>query len=208
MSLMPWDEGYKAPEIDVAAYKSEFTKRAGLASGEAKREMIKTGNPSKLSKQIAKLTEDEMSNEQKLFCQDFAVEFLRDFHAANAFIRAGGPVKSAKVRGPQLKRTPYVEGLIRKVVDSLEEENLVTRKDIIMGLWREANDTESEGASGGARVRALMGLARIKQMDIKIVKNEGVIQHNVMAVPMAVDNDAWAAAAEESQKSLKHDVRK
>lgn len=206
MALNPWDEGYKAPEIDVAAYKKAYTSAAGAVGGEVKRELAKSGEGSAMSKRLLKMTEDEMSPEQKLFCQEFAVEYLRDFSAWQAFIRAGGSPKAARARGPQLMRTPYVAGLIRKVVESLEEENLVTRKDIIMGLWREAND-DSESANGGSRVRALMGLARIKQMDVKIVKNEGTIQHNVMAVPMAVDNDAWAAAAEQSQQALKSDVR-
>lgn len=219
--LKPWEAGYEAPVFDVAAIKSEVGRNAGsqsqksilehreaIANGEIQgtTEEIANMTISKLGKHLATRTEDNLSAQEKAFYQDFACEYLRDFDPEMALIRAGGKPKSAHVRGRQMLRTPYCQMLIKRVMDSLEEDNLITRKDIIMGLWREAND-RGEGSSGGARVRALMGLARIKQMDIKVVEKNTTITHNVMNVPMPLNNDAWAAAAEQSQAELKSDVR-
>lgn len=220
MSRKPWEEGYSQPEIDLAQRNRERASKAGIASGEAKRkreealanlpanatpEQIAAATQSKQARRLSKLSEENLSIEKRQLYQDFACEYLRDFNPTNAWIRAGGKPKSAMVRSRQVLRTPYVQKLINTVMDSLEEDNLVTRKQIIMGLWREANDRE-EGSSGGARVRALMGLARIKKMDVQVVENKGTIQHNVMAVPMT-DAGGWAKAAEESQAALKSDVR-
>lgn len=223
MALNPWDEGYVAPEFDVQQIYSDRAVAAVTASNAVRAERRREAeqeNPglsdgelhkivnsqSKVGQRLATRTEEALTPEQRELYQDFAVEYLFDFNAPLALIRAGGKPKSAAVRGPQMLRTPYVQQLIKLAMDSLEEENLVTRKQIIMGLWREAND-QNEGASGGARVRALMGLARIKQMDVKVVETKATVQHNVMHVPMAVDNDSWAQAAEQSQQALKSDVR-
>lgn len=218
--LNPWDEGYVAPVFDVKELKAAVGRRAGLAAQNAKREKtqaILNGDldvsdekameavASKLSKQIATRTEENLSDTEKLRYQDFAVEYMKDMDPTLAWIRAGGKIKSAHVRGRQVLRTPYVQQLIQRVVDACEQENLVTGKQIIMGLWREANHFGDDGGAG-SRVRALMGLARIKKMDVQVVEQK-TVQHNVMVVPMGSTADDWAKAAAESQGALKAEVR-
>lgn len=218
--LYPWDEGYEAPSIDAAAIKSANTAKAG-AIGQALRkerqEKILSGEidpndeegmkavTSKLGVALSKHTEENLSVGQKLKYQDFAVEYLRDMDPTLAWIRVGGKPKSAHVRGRQVLRTPYVQGLIQRVVDETEQENLVSGKQIIMALWREGNYFGEDGGAG-SRVRALMGLARIKKMDVQVVEKT-VKKTHVMQVPMAVDADAWGQAAAQSQAALKSDVR-
>lgn len=219
--LNPWDAGYVAPAFDVKAIKAAGGQKAGKAAQKAKKERqqaILDGNidvndaeamdavASKFSKDIATRTEANLSHTERIRYQDFAVEYLKDMNPTLAWIRAGGKIKSAHVRGRQVLRTPYCQQLIRAVVDSLEVDNIVTAKQIVMGLWREANNFDEEGVAG-SRVRALMGLARIKKMDVQVVEQK-TVTHHVMHVPMAADADAWAAAAAESQNQLKQDVRK
>lgn len=218
--LNPWDEGYVAPEFDVVALKAAVGRRAGLAAHEtklARTQAILDGSidvndeeamsavASKLSKQIATRTEENLSPTEKLRYQDFAVEYLKDMNPMLAWIRAGGKKKSAHVRGAQVLRTPYCQQLIQRVIDACEQENLVSGKQIIMGLWREANYFGDDGGAG-SRVRALMGLARIKKMDVQVVEQK-TVQHNVMVVPMGSNADDWAQAAQASQTALKNDVR-
>lgn len=209
--LNPWDVGYVAPILDRAAIVGANSQRAAEAGAEVKRrnKALKaegiTPPKTKTQEMLDTRTEENLSLEDQVFYQNFTIEYLRDFNATNAWLRADGPPKSARVRGSQLLKTPYVQKLIQKVTDELEIDNLVTGKQVVMALWREANHYGEDGGSG-ARVRALMGLARIKKMDVQVVEQK-VVQHNVMVVPMAVDNDAWAAAAAESQAQLKSDVR-
>lgn len=219
--LNPWDEGYVAPVFDAVAIKAAVGQKAGIAAQAAKKqrkEAILNGDidvndaeameavASKLSKNLATRTEENLTHTEKLRYQDFAVEYLKDMDPTAAWIRAGGKIKSAHVRGRQVLRTPYCQKLIAMVVDQLEIDNLVTGKQIVMGLWREANYYGEDGGAG-SRVRALMGLARIKKMDVQVVEQK-VVTHNVMHVPMVTSADAWAAAAAESQTALKQDVRK
>jgi len=218
--LNPWDEGYEAPVFDAKALRSAVGRTAGLAAQKAKREKTQAildgtldvsdekamaAVASKLSKRLETRTEENLSDTEKLRYQEFAVEYMKDMDPTLAWIRAGGKIKSAHVRGRQVLRTPYVQQLIQRVVDGLEQENLVTGKQIIMGLWREANYFGDDGGAG-SRVRALMGLARIKKMDVQVVEQK-TVQHNVMVVPLGSSADDWAKAAQESQGALKADVR-
>ena len=218
--LNPWDEGYVAPVFDVKELKAAVARKAGLTGQQRKREKnqaIIDGTldvsderamdavASNLSKTLATKTEENLSDTEKLRYQEFAVQYMKDMDPTMAWIRAGGKPKSAHVRGRQVLRTPYVQQLIQRVVDGLEQENLVTGKQIIMGLWREANYFGDDGGAG-SRVRALMGLARIKKMDVQVVEQK-TVQHNVMVVPMGSNADDWAKAAAESQGALKAEVR-
>lgn len=219
--LYPWDEGYKPPEIDVAALRSAQNSKAGQVGQQLKKERqekILSGEvdpddeegmkaiSSKLGIALSKHTEENLSVGQKLKYQDFAVEYLRDMDPTLAWLRVGGKPKSAHVRGRQVLRTPYVQSLIQRVIDETEQENLVSGKQIIMALWREANYMGEDGGAG-SRVRALMGLARIKKMDVQVIE-KSVKKTHVMHVPMAVDADTWGQAAAQSQAALKSDVRK
>lgn len=220
--LNPWEAGYQAPKpmipsapkpnIPAAPSAPPFLEktqnqgmnRLGMLAGPNSDvdKIINKGS----SQQAARKAEGRSPAEKQLVWSRFASEYLRDYNVELAYIRATGKkCKNAYRKGYTMLKQPFVQALIKEVVDRLNEEELVTRKDVVLGLWREANSHE-EDANGGSRVRALMGLARIKQMDTKTVEKKVEVQ-NVMRVPVPPDNDAWAAAAAESQRALKDDVR-
>lgn len=234
--LNPWEEGYQTPpsarellesgapiipqaprpNIPSAPLPPPFiTKtentgmnRLGMLAG-PNEDVAKIVNKG-ANQNAARKAEGRSPAEKQLLWSAFASEYLRDYNCELAYIRACGRVgkkvgKNPYAKGYAMRKQPFVQALITKVVDALNEEELVTRKDVVLGLWKEANNHD-EDANGGSRVRALMGLARIKQMDTKTVKKEVAVQ-NVMRVPVPPDNDAWAAAASESQRALKDDVR-
>ncbi len=217
----PWDDDYvpppeikkplpSAPSPPPFLFQTENVgvNRLGMLAGNNNdvRDIVESPSAQKEARREAGRTPAE----KQLLWTKFASEYLRDYNCELAFIRACAfigkkPGKNAYKKGYAILRQPFVQMLIKRVVDELNEEELVTRKDVVMGLWKEANST-SEDANGGSRVRALMGLARIKQMDTKTVEKKVNVQ-NVMRVPIPADNDAWAAAAADSQRALKEDVR-
>ena len=226
--LKPWDPGYMPPKVTPEIIEEKLAEDAeararGAEAARKKRQEVEQQllaiNPdpteqerrefhmahTEHGRKILAMTEANLSPEQKLEFQSFAVEYLRHFDAPRAYMAATGKSKPNYKRAREMLYSPYTQHLIKQVTEALEEEQLITRKDVLLGLWREANSMD-ESANGGSRVRALMGLARIKKMDVHTQKVEVKQTHNVMHVPM-VDNDAWAMAAEESQRQLKHDVR-
>lgn len=226
--LKPWDPGYMPPKVtqeDIDEKKAEDAEARGrgIRAAQAKRDeldqQLAAVNPNATKEErrefhmantehgrkILAMTEANLTPEQKLEHQEFALQYLRHFDAPKAYMAATGKTKNVYKRAKEMLYSPYTQDLIKQVTEALEEEQLVTRKDVLLGLWREANSMD-ESANGGSRVRALMGIARIKKMDIHTQKVEVKQTHNVMHVPM-VDNDAWAVAAEQSQQQLKQDVR-
>lgn len=219
--LNPWEQNYVPPPELKAPIPSapspppflhqtqnQGMNRLGMLAGN--NDDIKEIVDSKQAQKAAKQEAGRTPAEKQLLWSKFASEYLRDYNVELAYIRTcavlGKKVgKNAYRKGYDMLRQPFVQVLIKEVVDQLNEEELVTRKDVVLGLWKEANNT-GEDANGGSRVRALMGLARIKQMDTKTVEKKVEVQ-NVMRVPVPADNDAWAAAAADSQRALKEDVR-
>lgn len=226
--LKPWDPGYMPPKVTPEIIEEKLAEDTaarvkGAEAARAKRkeldQQLLAINPdptpeerrefhmahTEHGRKILAMTEANLTPEQKLEHQEFAIQYLRCFDAPKAYTLATGKTKNMYKRAREMLYSPYTQSLIKQVTDALEEEQLITRKDVLLGLWREANSMD-ESANGGSRVRALMGLARIKKMDVHTQKVEVKQTHNVMHVPM-VDNDAWAMAAEESQRQLKQDVR-
>lgn len=139
----------------------------------------------------------------------FIAEYVKDWRPTDAYIRAGGPATTASKQSWEYLHEPYVAQKIRQYIDASSEESLVNAKTVIMGLLREANYT-SVGASHGARVSALMGLARILGIEKTVVK--GDLNHNirggVMVVPVVPGSDEWEQLASAQQQKLKEEVRK
>ena len=69
--------------------------------------------------------------------------------------------------------TGYAQLLLSLYMDEINEESIVTRKDVLAGLLREANDM---GGSQSARVAAWKALGKILGMEIdrSIAMNVGV----------------------------------
>ena len=90
----------------------------------------------------------------------FVTEFLIDFDATKAAIRAGYALKRASEQGYQLLHKTTVQSAIRRKQRETEERLDITRDDIVKGLWTEAT-REGDGTSQAARVSAWMGVAKI-----------------------------------------------
>lgn len=70
--------------------------------------------------------------------QKFILEYLRDFNATRAAIRAGFKKKSARQCGCILKKDPQVQKAINKRKAEIAEETKIHFKDILFELQRYA----------------------------------------------------------------------
>lgn len=124
-----------------------------------------------------------------------------------SYIRAGGNPNSVPNLAYKAFRTKYFQDQLRNISQYLDEENLVTTNEIVLGLKKEANYHGEDGNSG-ARVKAWSTLAKIKGIEAP-KKTEQTITHKggVMVVPMAQSIDTWENNAQQLQTQLKSDVR-
>lgn len=209
--LKPWDVGYVAPvPINMSA------KAKGDLGGEARKNGVRKPKkaPSRppmsqeTKERFESLTEDNISFKQKVFCDKFINEYLHDFNAPMAWIRAGGPVASATTGGYKTLKMQYTQNQLRIVRELMDEEHMVTRADVVFGIKQEANYHGLDGSSS-ARVRAWGLLAKIKGMEAP-VKQELEVTHKggVMVVPMVNNILDWEQQAAISQDALKLNVRK
>lgn len=237
MSLKPWDPGYVAPAPktpeEVAAERAANSALGGLNRGE-NRKRARKGEPPQYgekttrsldptkgtrnkpdpntptSKRIAKKTEDRLKPAEINMVNEFVRHYLRSFDAPMAYVMAGGNPSSATVTAYEILRWPAVQERMAIALEELEEEQLLTRKDILVGLKKEAN-YHGHDSSHGSRVRAWMGLARIKKMDIQVTENHHTVRGGVMLIPVADHTntiDGWAQVVSEDQARLKEEVRK
>ncbi len=107
--------------------------------------------------------------------KSFVVEYSKDFVAAKAIARMfpDKPPSYCNARGQKMLNTGYAQLLLSLYMDEINEESIVTRKDVLAGLLREANDM---GGSQSARVAAWKALGKILGMEIdrSIAMNVGV----------------------------------
>lgn len=219
--LKPWQAGYVIPE--GRPYDKKALGRLGGLAAQARRAaglppMEKsdgTGTPGQKrtsearQERFDKMTEENIPLKKKIFLDRFVYEYLHDFNSSMAWIRAGGTSHHATTGGPESLRTAYVQTQLRMVTNMLDEEQMVTRGEVIMGIKKEAHYYGDDGSSS-ARVRAWGMLAKIKGMDApKIIdpKDEGP-KGGVMEVPMIESAQHWGELALVSQQTLKNDVRK
>lgn len=219
--LRPWEQGFVAKESKVLTPK-EAGKLGGLAFAARKAAGLpdlpksdgtgkpgrKRTNPAAQAKADA-ATEDNISLKKKLFLDRFIYEYLHDFNSSMAWIRAGGAVSHATTGGPESLRTAYVQQQLRIVSEQIDEEQIVTRNEVLLGIKREANYMGEDGSSS-ARVRAWGMLAKIKGMDNPQPKEpeDDKPRGGVMEIPMPYTDVQWEEQASASQLQLKNDVRK
>lgn len=219
--LKPWEQGYVIPEGRVIDKKAlgkvgGLTAQARRAAGLPHKEKSDhTGTPGQKRTSVereehfAKMTEENLPLKKKMFLDRFVYEYLHDFNSSMAFIRAGGTAAHATTGGPESLRTAYVQTQLRNVTEMVDEEKLVTRGEVIMGIKKEAHYFGDDGSSS-ARVRAWGMLAKIKGMDVPKAPElvNDLPPGGVMEVPMIASPAEWAEQAVESQLALKNDVRK
>lgn len=169
----------------------------------------KANENNKHGRKLARRTLEKLSPKMKERRDRFIVEYLKDFSGPDAYIRAGGPATSAVKMSSEYLREPYVAEQVWRVIDAMEEADLISRKRVIAGFIKEAN-FHGIGASHSARVAAFGHLAKILGMEQTNVNVQGDIKFRggVMVVPVPPTPDAWEQLAAGAQKMLKEEVKK
>lgn len=159
---------------------------------------------------LSRRTEENLRSDAKLFRDKFIAEYLIDFNAAAAYLRAGGTAKAKSAQhyntAYYLTQEPYVAKKIQEAVDAAEASGLVNRNRVIAGLVREAN-YHSLGASHGARVSSWGKLATILGMDTKRIEMNLSARVGILVVPMTDALESWEARSIAAQAALKLAVR-
>jgi len=144
----------------------------------------------------------------------FITEYLRDFNNGNAYLRAAGPEvcdllawKTIQNNGWKMRHEPYVAAKIAEALDALAEEHIITRKEILVGLKKEAND-DGPNTLQAARVSAWGTLAKVMGMDTKRAEMNLASQGGILIVPQTAGVDDWEKRSQAAQAALKEAVRK
>jgi len=145
------------------------------------------------------------------FREVFIREFVKDWHQTRAAIRAGVKPGNASAKASALLQEEYVLRRLNEYIETIDEEALLTRKKVIIGLMNEANDF-SMGSSHGARVNAWKTLGKYMGMEITKVESEVTHKGNVMVIPASptgetYDAESWEEASMMAQQRLKEQVR-
>lgn len=156
-------------------------------------------------KRLANRTKENMAPQMLERRHLFVEAILRGATRKSAALYAGVPTRSAAKEGSNLYNEPYVQELLTELREAMEEEQLLTRKELILEAKSIFMD---EGQQGGARVGAGSLLAKVMGYESP-TKIQAEVDHKggVMMVPMAAGVDDWESAAEGAQKQLKEDVR-
>jgi len=235
--IPPWEAGYKAPEETprtradhiksvahlggLATQRNKRLRAQGfVVKSAAERKYEKSlqpkvpgtrGNPdpnSKTSLKVALKTGDRLSESQKDFAIRFCHQYIRDFNVINAWLRCGGN-PNTPTAAREMIRWPFVQEYLAQIGDHMEEADLCTRSEIILGLKKEAHNENPETSSHSARVSAWGKLARIRQMDVQVSKSEVTHKGGVMVVPAGpATMEDWESNTVEGQAQLKTDVTK
>lgn len=163
---------------------------------------------SETSIRLSRKTEENLTPNMRIFAATFCREYIKDFNVSNAYLRAGGS-PNAMTKAYEMMRWPFVQQELDRLKEILEEDVMVTKKDVLLGLKREANDF-SENASHSARVSAWGKLGRVLKMDVTVTQSETTVTHRggVMVVPAPQSVDQWESVTADVQQKLKEDVTK
>lgn len=122
------------------------------------------------------MAEPKLTIKQKRFVE----EYLIDFNATQACIRAGYSEHTAQAIGTENLTKPLIKAEIDRHVKSLEESALVTKEMVIKGLLSEAK-VFGEGSSHSARVSAWAHLGKHLNMFTEKVELTGKVQVDLMS---------------------------
>lgn len=129
----------------------------------------------------------------------FVEEYLIDFNATQAAIRAGYAAKDADVQGPRVLGYAGVAAAIAEGREKIAERALVTAADVLQGLRREAT-LEGEGSSHSARVAAWAKLGEHLKMFTQKHEHAGEIRNRVISGE-PLDLATWAAKYETPEET-------
>lgn len=122
------------------------------------------------------MAEPKLTIKQKRFVE----EYLIDFNATQACIRAGYSEHTAQAIGTENLTKPLIKAEIDRHIKSLEESALVTKEMVIKGLLDEAK-VFGEGSSHSARVSAWAHLGKHLNMFTEKVELTGKVQVDLMS---------------------------
>jgi hypothetical protein len=123
----------------------------------------------------------------------------------DAAIYAGHTKAQAVKQGTLMFYEPYVQARFHALREAMEEENLITRKELILNLKSIAIDDMEDSRnriSSSALIAKIMGYEAPTK-----TANLHLIQGGVMLVPVAGTPAQWEEAAMETQTRLKENVR-
>jgi len=137
----------------------------------------------------------------------FVDEYLVDFDAYLAAIRAGVPRLQAKPKSKVLMSTMAVQRAIIERVDAMKPGDIATPQRILMGLMREAG----KAAFGSDRIGALRSVHEVLKDLRKQEKEDAETakqgkKGGVMLVPGVTSLTDWEKAATTMQEELKKKV--
>lgn len=172
--------------------------------------------PAKVARSVVvahnnKQTRNQKSRPATVFKrQEFAKSYLIDCNPAMACLRLGlcDNIEDARKEGWRIFNEPETLAAIQAFSARLENDKIVSRERVLMGLLEEAN-FHGLGASHSARVAAwgrmaaMLGADKPKSDEDPAKKVRG----GVMMIPMAKSIEEWESAAVGSQAQLKAVVR-
>jgi hypothetical protein len=145
--------------------------------------------------------------------QEFAKAYLIDCDPTMAALRCGladpEDLDSARATGWYYFRQPETLAAIQAFSATLENDKIVSRDRVLMGLLEEAN-YRGLGSSHSARVAAWGKIAQMLGAEKPADPNAPdptKVRGGVMLIPMAQSIEEWEGAATRSQSALKAAVR-
>jgi len=105
----------------------------------------------------------------------FVQEYIVDYNATQAAIRAGYSPKTAYSNGQRLLKHAEVQAAIKKIQDKATDKAIVDRNMVLAGLLKEA-EFKGQGASHAARVSAWEKIGKTMGMFIDKTENNTNIQ--------------------------------
>lgn len=134
---------------------------------------------------------------ERVFFEAFVDQYIKDFDGHKAMSRLGY-AKVASSGYTKFIDNPYVQALIFDKLRGAKAEDLVSRNEVMLALWREGH---KETNSGSERIAALTQVSKMLGADLSAPTP--VV--NVMVVP-GLDMNAWLAEASSTQQQLKASV--
>lgn len=143
---------------------------------------------------------------------DYVRGLLLGMSRTEAAIHAGFAESDASARGRLLWGEEYVQQQFKKLREAAEEEELITRKELLLNLKSIACDDTQFGRD---RIMATVALAKMLGYDTP-PRGQIDTDSGVMVIPMPVSQDeegtedpveAWEKQAKMKQKLLKAAVR-
>lgn len=134
----------------------------------------------------------------------FLAEFLKDFNGTNAALRTGYCTeKNARNSACRWLAEPFTQWLLDRMLTELKEDAIVTRREVLAGLKREAFNNEP-GASA-SRVKAWSTLGKLLGMEVTKLEGNVTVSAKVMTVPLATTPEEFEAVAMFRQAKLRRE---